>query len=258
MKTIKQLEYEICDWWEGLHIAVRRPLRIILCIIFSLFTEYLSEKTEGNTLLQCFNNLTEIARLNWLMLSIYFVLYFTVSLMLTRIARDRNKFKELSLRDSLTGLYRDRNFMVDEINRLRAEARRDLSGKTFMVYYFIDFDSFKTINDTYGHSMGDLVLRSGAAALTKILRPMDRLFRYGGDELLLLALIYAEDVDQLEFKVANLSSKLENAIKDLHVFSGRDRIPVSISVGCQISNPDNSVEAELEIVDKKMLAKKQH
>jgi diguanylate cyclase (GGDEF)-like protein len=255
MKTVRELEYAICDWWLALHGSVRWPLRVLLCITMAFLTEYVNEQTEGHAFL---HNLTfgDITNLNWPILAINFTLYFTVSLMLTRIARDRNNFKELSIRDSLTGLYRDRNFMFDEIYRLRAEARRDLYGKTFLVYYFIDFNSFKAINDTYGHSIGDSVLRSGAVALTKILRPMDRLFRYGGDEYLLLALIYTDDVEILESKITNLSLKLEYAIKDLHVFNGVDRIPVSISVGCQISNPDNSVEEELKIVDRKMLEKK--
>lgn len=255
MKTVKQLEYIICDWWLALHSGIRWPLRILICITLAFLTEYMNEKTEGHTFLHNFS-FGDIDNLNWPILAVNFALYFSVSLMLTRIARDRNNFKELSLRDSLTGLYRDRNFMFDEIDRLRAEARRDLDGKTFLVYYFIDFNSFKTINDTYGHTMGDLVLRSSAVALTKILRPMDRLFRYGGDELLLLALIHADDVELLESKITNLSMKLEYTIKDLHVFNGVDRIPVSISVGCQVSNPDNSVEEELKMVDKKMMEKK--
>jgi diguanylate cyclase (GGDEF)-like protein len=255
MKTVKELEYAICDWWLALHGSVRWPLRVLLCITMAFLTEYVNEQTEGHAFLHDLS-LGDITNLNWPILLINFTLYFTVSLMLTRIARDRNNFKELSLKDSLTGLYNNRNFMADEIERLRLEARRDLEGKTFLVYYFIDFDSFKTINDTYGHSMGDLILRSGAAALSKILRPMDRLFRYGGDELLLLALIHTDIIDDLESRVTNLSLKLETTINELQVFSGLEVIHVSISVGCQVSNPCNSIDEELKIVDRKMMEKK--
>jgi diguanylate cyclase (GGDEF)-like protein len=84
-------------------------------------------------------------------------------------------------RDSLTGLPNRR--ALDE--RLEAEVKRaSRSGKSLAVV-MMDLDGFKTINDTYGHAVGDHVLCQAFGPLTETLRSTDFLARYGGDELTL-------------------------------------------------------------------------
>lgn len=84
--------------------------------------------------------------------------------------------------DALTGLYTRR--FVDELGmREIIRARRDGERLTAA---FIDADKFKSINDTYGHPVGDAVLRAIGPACKRALRATDILGRYGGEELVLL------------------------------------------------------------------------
>ncbi len=77
--------------------------------------------------------------------------------------------------DPLTGLL-NRHGLTEEIEASLA------GDPTTLVVLFLDLDGFKAVNDTYGHDMGDTVLREVARRLTTGLRPDDVLARYGGDE----------------------------------------------------------------------------
>lgn len=84
--------------------------------------------------------------------------------------------------DSLTGLPNRR--ALDE--RLEVEVKRASRSKTSLAVIMMDLDGFKAINDTYGHAVGDHVLRQAFEPLTETLRGTDFLARYGGDELTLV------------------------------------------------------------------------
>ncbi|MCD4706243.1 MAG: tetratricopeptide repeat protein [Candidatus Sabulitectum sp.] len=82
--------------------------------------------------------------------------------------------------DDLTGLY-NRRYLTKKLFQYIQKANRD---KTPMSLVIIDLDHFKNINDTYGHSTGDTVLKAVAAFLKEMLRKDDTVFRYGGDEFI--------------------------------------------------------------------------
>lgn len=89
---------------------------------------------------------------------------------------------ELATRDELTGLY-NRRYLLE---RLRQEQSRvDRGAKGFTVC-MLDLDHFKRINDNFGHSAGDAVLRAFADCTRSLLRSTDLLARYGGEEFVLL------------------------------------------------------------------------
>lgn len=99
-------------------------------------------------------------------------------------ARDRARLTEqlrtAAITDSLTGLYNRRFFE----EKLTAEAKADRRGPLSIV--LVDLDHFKTVNDTYGHSVGDVVLAEVADRLRRPLRGSDLLCRYGGEEFVYL------------------------------------------------------------------------
>lgn len=88
----------------------------------------------------------------------------------------------LSLRDDLTGAFNRRAFrgLFD-----REEERSRALGRPLSLIYF-DVDHFKAINDNLGHATGDRVLMGVAAEVRRLLRPQDLLFRWGGDEFVVL------------------------------------------------------------------------
>jgi diguanylate cyclase (GGDEF)-like protein len=90
---------------------------------------------------------------------------------------------ELTSRDPLTRLYNRRYF--DE--RLASELSFARRHRTSLGLLMIDLDHFKSVNDTYGHPVGDAVLKAVGASLLEVTRPEDIVARYGGEEFVLVA-----------------------------------------------------------------------
>jgi diguanylate cyclase (GGDEF)-like protein len=88
----------------------------------------------------------------------------------------------LSRTDGLTGLINRRHF--DE--RLEHEFARSMRYRSMLSCFMLDIDHFKKVNDTWGHPFGDLVIREVAAVARRVLRDVDVLARYGGEELVAL------------------------------------------------------------------------
>ncbi len=92
------------------------------------------------------------------------------------------QLEELTRQDSLTGLL-NRRAMSERIDELHAIARRH--GNPYSVI-LLDIDHFKLYNDTLGHPAGDEVLRQMAASFRDAMRASDAVYRYGGEEFLIL------------------------------------------------------------------------
>jgi len=90
--------------------------------------------------------------------------------------------RDSSLRDGLTGLY-NRRFLEEHIDQEQAQIQRD---KTAYDILMIDIDFFKLVNDTYGHDVGDTVIKSLSQILKDSIRESDLAIRYGGEEFLIL------------------------------------------------------------------------
>ena len=99
------------------------------------------------------------------------------------LAEANARLRELSVIDDLSGLYNRRNFQDILAKTARSYIRRRTAGvTTTFCLALMDVDHFKTINDTYGHVVGDAVIRYVADVITATVRPSDHAFRYGGDE----------------------------------------------------------------------------
>ncbi|MCD6319741.1 MAG: GGDEF domain-containing protein, partial [Candidatus Desulfofervidaceae bacterium] len=90
--------------------------------------------------------------------------------------------KQQALRDPLTGLY-NRRFMEEYINKWEPLLKRQEGKCTLLM---LDLDHFKHVNDKYGHQTGDLVLKKMAKLFMENLRASDVIFRYGGEEFLII------------------------------------------------------------------------
>ena len=101
---------------------------------------------------------------------------------LREIERLQAALREQAVRDSLTGLY-NRRYLDETLEREVARARREGNPLSLVM---MDIDHFKNVNDTYGHQVGDEVLRLLSATLLADIRTEDVACRYGGEEFLIL------------------------------------------------------------------------
>jgi len=138
---------------------------------------------------------------------------------------------QLSHYDAATGLP-NRNLLNIRFEEMLARSKR--LGKPFAVL-FLDVDRFKMINDTKGHRFGDLVLKEIAGRLLSVVPDKEHIFRYGGDEFVIL-LERASGMDD----AAEVSKRIIGAFSDSIAVDGKD-VYVTVSVGISLS-PDDGVD----------------
>ena len=92
------------------------------------------------------------------------------------------RIEELAFYDQLTGLP-NRTLLLD---RLKQTMATNIRSNSYSALLFIDLDNFKTLNDTLGHGMGDLLLQQVAQRLTRCVRAVDTVARFGGDEFVVM------------------------------------------------------------------------
>ena len=130
----------------------------------------------------------------------------------------------LAYYDALTGLP-NRTLLQDRLSKALASARRQ---KNKVALLFLDLDRFKTINDSLGHSVGDLVLKQVAERLKKWAREQDTVARMGGDEFLIVLTAVKEVAD-----AAVAAERIRNAMTAEFVVQGHS-LDISCSVGISI------------------------
>ncbi len=109
------------------------------------------------------------------------------------LAKANKELQESSLRDPLTGTYNRRFFQAaikadasQAIRAYRDAKGNPAAGHCDLLFYFIDMDNFKSVNDDYGHDAGDRVLVEVANRLAQVVRSSDFLIRWGGEEFLIV------------------------------------------------------------------------
>lgn len=144
--------------------------------------------------------------------------------------------------DDLTGLFNRRAFF-DAAEVLGSQLDVGSAPAVTMV---IDADSFKAVNDTYGHATGDVVLRDLADSLRSCLRDRDVLGRLGGEEF--CAFLPDTRIEQ----ALVVADRLREATLRRSATGGPDRIPVSISIGLAERRPGEPLEDVLHRADRAM------
>lgn len=145
--------------------------------------------------------------------------------------------------DSMTGLFNERYF--SRVLNICEEK------KLPFVLYYLDLDRFKPINDTYGHLMGDRLLKEIAARLLRCIRSRDYAFRIGGDEF---ALIVSADMD--EEQRARMAERIQTTLSAPVVLDGKE-LSVGVSCGCACYPEDGSASQVRIAADSRMYETKQ-
>jgi diguanylate cyclase (GGDEF)-like protein len=144
-----------------------------------------------------------------------------------------------ALRDPLTGTG-NRIAMDQTLEREIDMARRHMQPLSLLM---LDIDHFKRINDTHGHGVGDEVLKAVADSIKSQLRNVDMVFRFGGEEFLVLLANTSRDA------AAMVGERLRYAAQTQDYFAGGTRIELTVSLGCATLLPGESAESLVRRAD---------
>ena len=162
-----------------------------------------------------------------------------------RESTERQKMEDLANTDGLTGLSNERFFNA-------TLQKKEKAGEPFALFY-LDLDSFKPVNDTYGHDVGDQLLKAVAWRLRTCVRSTDYAFRIGGDEF---ALIVNGALSE-EF-CAKRTERIKNVLTQPFVINGQE-LHIGTSCGSALYPADSTEVKEIRILaDQRMYEDKAH
>ena len=160
--------------------------------------------------------------------------------------RHKRRYDALQrLRDERDNLRRDARIdpLTGVLNRraLESSVRDRISSEERFGVLFLDVDHFKSVNDKYGHYVGDQVLKAAAGALKKGIRPGDLLGRYGGEEFMILVAGAGPESARL------VAKRLREAVFALEQIEGGPE-RVTISIGVAVFDPRQKQESYTELI----------
>ena len=150
--------------------------------------------------------------------------------------------------DTLTHLLNRRS--MD--NYLQAAHKQANTGQTTFCLLLMDIDDFKSVNDTYGHDCGDEVLKAVAAIISNGVRKDDSVFRWGGEEILVL-------LNTDEGKALSIAENIRREVEEF-VLNYRDelKISVTVTVGLATYGSGKSIQEMMDEADAKLYYGKRH
>ncbi|MCX7695703.1 MAG: GGDEF domain-containing protein [Caloramator sp.] len=151
-----------------------------------------------------------------------------------RLNKDKTDLNDKANMDALTGLYNKR-FLVEQLS---SKLQEDNVDAYFMM---ADIDYFKRINDTYGHMVGDKVLRALANILKQSIREGDYAIRFGGEEFLLVI----SGVDKKD--ALNIAERLRKKVESFTYQEDNLNIKFTISIG--VTKYKNNIDYSIDLAD---------
>jgi diguanylate cyclase (GGDEF)-like protein len=170
-------------------------------------------------------------------------LYENINTLVSFLKDKAAKLHQLAVRDPLTRLY-NRHFFNEVVEHEASQCERKGENISFIM---IDLDDFKRINDEFGHLAGDSILLETAKLITNTVRRSDLVFRFGGDEFLVLM----SNAD------AGRSASMVNRLLDAVSAWNRNYddafcCEISVSIGCSTRARGGDIRAALREADEKM------
>ena len=153
----------------------------------------------------------------------------------------QESLREQATHDALTGLW-NRGAIFEILSREIERARRD---GTPVAAIMADLDKFKNVNDTYGHQVGDTVLRESARRLADVMRQYDTVGRYGGEEFLIVI------PDCESSQAAGIAERLRQCVADepFEIAGGSLNVTLSLGVGALCGGECGSADSLLQAAD---------
>ena len=145
--------------------------------------------------------------------------------------QEQNRLLEtLAVTDGLTGLCNRKKLdevLADQFARFRRNHRP-------FVVLMLDLDNFKSINDTYGHGVGDEVLADVAAILKRSVRTIDHVARYGGEEFVVVL------IESTPAAAMDIAERIRSVIEVPRILAGDKLISVTVSLGVSNCRKDDT------------------
>ncbi len=164
-------------------------------------------------------------------------------------ARAYGELEKLATIDGLTQVPNHRKFQ----DVLSTEMHRTQRYKEQLTLLLMDIDHFKNFNDTYGHPVGDAVLKQVAKTIQKTIRGTDMVARYGGEEFVVIMIKADEEHSRL------LAERICRAIEDMEVKYDNKVLKVTVSIGSATFPRDVQTKQELiDAADQAMYYSKEH
>lgn len=180
---------------------------------------------------------------------VFWALHMKQCRIISRNKSETNKWIQHAMRDALTGALNRRAFDIDFADYLE---RYHEQGNVFSIL-MCDIDYFKQYNDTLGHIEGDRALQYVTQALATVLREDDKLYRYGGEEIVIIL----DNTDKTQAK--NIGLRALEQIRKLrlpHPTAQLEYLTVSIGAATT-SERENTTEKLIALADKRLYAAKQ-
>ena len=168
-----------------------------------------------------------------------------------RLRQNYQRGLEMALTDSLTGLY-NRRYMSTHLPGLVTQAA---ASDKLLALFMVDIDHFKIVNDTYGHPVGDEVLKAVAHSVTDVVRTIDSVARMGGEEFMVV-------MPDADVEVAHrVAERLRQAVQENPVPEARapdGKLAVTISVGVALARRGEEPETLIARADAALYRAKQN
>jgi diguanylate cyclase (GGDEF)-like protein len=180
--------------------------------------------------------------------------------LLSRIADLESQVYSLEkdlIHDHLTGLKtrmffeEESKIYLDMINNISAGKRRQWFGFKNISFLFIDIDYFKKVNDTYGHDIGDLVLKKVSEAIMQSVRVGDTVARWGGEEI--IASLLGASIEDAKVKAEEIRKNVE-----ILNFTEMPDLKITVSIGVVSSEMSSNFEELVKKADEALYASKEN
>ena len=165
-----------------------------------------------------------------------------------RIIELEEELRDLSFRDSLTGIYNRRGFFTLSDHQLKMAGRQNRT----VLLLFADIDNLKDINDTYGHKEGDSVLIETTRILKETYRKSDIIARIGGDEFAVFFMGSSENDAEA------ITRRLQKNIESYNIKNGKYKLSISFGISSFTPESVHDIEDILYQADKLMYEQKKH
>ena len=166
---------------------------------------------------------------------------FTIQEQLEQLKKERRLLKDAAIKDALTRTYNRRAFEED------IEKIAPVYHKTDVHVAFVDADKFKSVNDTYGHDIGDEVLKMIANKLYEVLKNNQikfRVYRYGGEEFVIITRNVSKE------KFLSVLNEIREKIKNNSIKTPKGDLKVTVSLGYAPPNVAKSIQDAVKFADK--------